>query len=391
MAVSLGGVRLRPGPDLRVVGAAMVLGLVVAALAAQAGGPRMAALLLVGLLLGISLYHASFGFTYAWRRFLVEGEGRGLRAQMVMLAVAVLLFFPALDAGELFGRPVGGFVAPLGVSLAVGAFLFGLGMQLGGGCASGTLFTVGGGSTRMIVTLAFFVLGSVIATAHMPFWLDLPALPPVSLLRAFGLGPALALNLALFAFVILATLVIERRRGILPAKPRGRWDFIRGPWPILAGALALALLNYATLALAGRPWGITWGFALWGAKLFDAIGIPVREWPYWVARTGALEAPLWQDVTSVMNLGIILGALLAAGLAGAFRPVWRLSPRALLSAAIGGLLLGYGARLAFGCNIGAFFSGIASGSLHGWVWMVFAFAGNWLGTRLRPLFGMSRG
>ncbi len=391
MAASLGGVMLRPGPDLRVVGAALFLGLVLAGLAAQAGGPRMAALLLVGLLLGISLYHASFGFTYAWRRFLVEGEGRGLRAQMLMLAVAVLLFFPALDAGELFGRPVGGFVAPLGMSLAVGAFLFGIGMQLGGGCASGTLFTVGGGSTRMIVTLAFFVLGSVIGTAHMPFWLGLPSLPPVSLLREFGLGPALALNLALFALVILATLAVERRRGSVPPKPRGRWDFIRGPWPILAGAVALALLNYATLALAGRPWGITWGFALWGAKLFDAIGIPVREWPYWAARAGALEAPLWQDVTSVMNLGIILGALLAAGLAGAFRPVWRLPPRALLSAAIGGLLLGYGARLAFGCNIGAFFSGIASGSLHGWVWMVFAFAGNWLGTRLRPLFGMSRG
>jgi hypothetical protein len=52
------------------------------------------------------------------------------------------------------------------------------------------------------------------------------------------------------------------------------------------------------------------------------------------------------------------------------------------------LLLGYGARLAYGCNIGACFSGIASGSLHGWAWMVAAFFGNVLGTRLRPLFGL---
>ena len=43
--------------------------------------------------------------------------------------------------------------------------MFGIGMQLGGGCASGTLYTVGGGSTRMIVTLAAFVIGSVVATA----------------------------------------------------------------------------------------------------------------------------------------------------------------------------------------------------------------------------------
>ncbi len=390
MATTIGGATARSGPDLRAVTLALLLGLAAAGMAAEAGGGRMAALLGVGLLLGVSLYHASFGFTYAWRRFLVEGEGRGLRAQMLMLAVAVLLFFPALDAGELFGRPVGGFVAPLGVSLAVGAFLFGVGMQLGGGCASGTLFTVGGGSTRMIVTLAFFVLGSVIGTAHMPFWLGLPGLPPVSLLRELGLGPALVLNLTLFAGIVLLTLLVERRRGGPERGPGRRWDLLRGPWPILAGAVALALLNYATLALAGRPWGITWGFALWGAKLFDAIGIPVREWPYWAARAGALDAPLWSDVTSVMNVGILLGAFLAAGLAGAFRPVWRLPPRALLSAAIGGLLLGYGARLAFGCNIGAFFSGIASGSLHGWVWMVFAFAGNWTGVHLRPLFGTSR-
>jgi uncharacterized membrane protein YedE/YeeE len=59
-------------------------------------------------------------------------------------------------------------------------------------------------------------------------------------------------------------------------------------------------------------------------------------------------------------------------------------------AVLGGLLLGYGARIAYGCNIGAYFSGIASGSLHGWLWLVAAFIGNIAGTRLRPVFGLSR-
>ena len=54
----------------------------------------------------------------------------------------------------------------------------------------------------------------------------------------------------------------------------------------------------------------------------------------------------------------------------------------------GGLLLGYGARLAYGCNIGAYFSGVASGSLHGWLWLVAAFAGSVVGTHLRPRFDM---
>lgn len=106
-------------------------------------GFKQVLLLLVGTALGLTLYHAAFGFTSAWRVFINERRGAGLRAQMVMLTLAVLLFFPALSAGSLFGNPVTGLVAPAGVSVVFGAFIFGIGMQLGGGCASGTLFTVG--------------------------------------------------------------------------------------------------------------------------------------------------------------------------------------------------------------------------------------------------------
>ncbi len=376
-----------PQPGTVALGA--LLALAGALFAFEAGGGRQLALFATGLLLGLALYHASFGFTSAWRRLLVDADGRGLRAQMLMLAVAVALFFPALSAGELFGRPVGGFVAPAGTSVVVGAFLFGVGMQLGGGCASGTLFAVGGGSTRMVVTLFFFVLGSVIATAHLPFWHGLPALPPVSLVHTLGLWPALLLNLSLFAAIAGASLLAEvRRHGHVLRNPRLEWQWLRGPWPIWAGAVALALLNFATLALAGRPWGITSAFALWGAKLFDGLGIGVREWPVWRGQQAALDATVWLDVTSVMNIAIMIGALLAAALAGRFRPGWRIPLPSLAAAVVGGLLLGYGARLAFGCNIGAYFSGIASGSLHGWLWPVAALAGNAVGVRLRPLFGL---
>ena len=55
---------------------------------------------------------------------------------------------------------------------------------------------------------------------------------------------------------------------------------------------------------------------------------------------------------------------------------------------IGGLLLGYGARIAYGCNIGAYFSGIASGSVHGWLWLAAAFVGSIVGTKFRPLFAL---
>jgi uncharacterized membrane protein YedE/YeeE len=94
------------------------------------------------------------------------------------------------------------------------------------------------------------------------------------------------------------------------------------------------------------------------------------------------------DGTSVTNVGIMIGALIAAMMAGRFAPAWHVPARSLVAAVIGGVLLGYGARAASGCNIGAYFSGIASGSLHGWIWLPAAFAGNILGTYLRPWFGL---
>ena len=373
--------------NTNVLAASLAAILIIALLAFQERGLNQALLVLVGALLGVSLYHASFGFTAAWRRFITTGEGAGLRAQMLMLSIAVCLFFPALAAGELFGMRVGGFVAPVGVSVAVGAFVFGIGMQLGGGCASGTLFTVGGGSTRMLITLVFFVLGSVIATHHLDFWLSLPNIGPYSIVKRWGLSTALTAHLVLFAAIVLMTLFVERRSEVKTASPTSSPDLLRGPWPIVWGAVALALLNFATLALAGRPWGVTSGFALWGAKWLDTAGVDVQQWDYW-RNSNAIEASIFQDVTSVMNFGIIVGAMAAAGLAGRFAPKWHLSSKDVWTAILGGLMLGYGARLAFGCNIGAFFSGIASSSLHGWLWLACGFAGNVVGTRLRAKIGL---
>jgi len=355
-------------------------------------GWRMAALFGVGAAAGLVLYHAAFGFTSAWRIFIADRRGEGLRAQMLLLAITCAVFFPLLAAGEAFGTRLNGLVQPAGVPVLAGAFMFGIGMQLGGGCASGTLFTVGGGNTRMVITLAFFIVGSLLGTWHAPFWWAQPTLPPTSLVVRFGPVAALAMSLIVFGAIFVLSVVVERRKfGRLmdhtPAARPGQW--LHGPWPLVIGAIGLAAVNLATLLLAGRPWGITSAFALWGAKAAAAVGVPVETWPYWASQTGALRGSVFGDVTSVMDLGIVLGAMLAALLAGRFAPVWHVPARSLVAAVVGGILLGYGARIAYGCNIGAYFSGIASGSLHGWLWLPAAFAGNVLGTWLRPAFGLS--
>jgi hypothetical protein len=347
------------------------------------------------------LYHAAFGFTSAWRVFISDRRGAGLRAQMLMLAITCVVFFPLLAQGTLFGQPLRGSVSPVGAGVAAGAFIFGLGMQLGGGCASGTLFSVGGGSTRMLITLFFFIIGSAIGTAHMGWWTAQPAFAATSIVTTMGPWIGLALSLVVFGAIAWITVVAEKKRhgqlvdDVKPARPStalraGGPQWLTGPWPLVAGAVGLAIVNIATLTIGGRPWGVTSAFALWGAKWFAALGIDVASWSYWQApaQATALRSSVLMDVTSVMDFGILLGALLAAILAGRFAPVLKISLPSLAAAVVGGLLLGYGARIAYGCNIGAYFSGISSGSLHGWLWLVAAFAGNIAGTRLRPMFDL---
>ncbi|AVQ98795.1 hypothetical protein OBCHQ24_07180 [Oceanobacillus iheyensis] len=353
-------------------------------------------LLVIGILLGYTLFHARFGFTSAFRRLASVGNGQALRAHMLMLAVAVTLFAPILAFGlSFFGGEVSGYVSPVGISLLVGAFLFGIGMQLGGGCASGTLYAVGGGRSVMFVTLLFFIVGSTVGAYHLPFWTeDLPSFEPVSLATSTGLGygGAWAVSILLFGVIAWITLVIERRRKapkMAPLPSTSGWKRIfRGSWPLFAAAIVLAVLNALTLMTRGTPWGVTSAFALWGSKVAQFFGVDVASWGYWQGNVEALNASIFTDSTTVLNLGVILGAFLASAAGGLFK-FSKLNLKNVAAAIIGGLLMGYGARLAFGCNIGAYFGGIASFSLHGYIWGILALGGTFVALYLRPLFGLS--
>ena len=103
----------------------------------------------------------------------------------------------------------------------------------------------------------------------------------------------------------------------------------------------------------------------------------------------ALDRSLFKSDASATNIGIVAGAMSAAVLAGKFGKSQNVTTKGIVTALIGGLMLGYGARLAYGCNIGAFFSGVASGSVHGWVWLFAALAGNMIGVRIRKAYSRS--
>lgn len=357
---------------------------------------KQASLYLVAGVLGLALYHAHYGFTSAFRSFLMSGRGVGIRAQMMLFLLANIMFLPIL-AG-VFGNEATGYVSPVGISVLIGAFIFGIGMQLGDGCASGTLYHLGGGDSRALLTLIGFVAGSVIGSAHFTWWMGTPNIGPVSFIKKFGVPGGFLFNLVIIVVIFVMTLYIEKWRNgnVESLRPdwTGGWkSLVRGPWPLIFGSLVLAVGSALVLLLSGKPWGITSAFALWGAKISQALGIQVTDWGYWQteANAAALNSSIFNDVTSVMDFGILLGALLALGLSGKASRFWRHIPiRTIVGLLIGGILMGYGARIAFGCNIGAYLGGVASFSLHGWVWMVSAMIGSIIGIKLRPVCGLSK-
>lgn len=354
---------------------------------------EQALLFVLGGIGGFVLYQARFGFTSAWRKFILYRQGEGIRAHMIMMLAANVLFLPLLLKGSMFGHPVSGYVFPVGISVLVGAFLFGIGMQLGDGCASGTLYHIGGGDANGIVTLIGFIAGSVIATTHFDFWLNTPHFEPISLIENFGVGFGFLIQFAMLSFVYYISVVIEKRRyGKLISTNLNNahgWKAIwKGPWPLVLGGIILAVVNALILMIQGKPWGITSAFALWGAKFVQLFGVQPEQWAYWQdpGKLAALQNPLYQDVTTVMDISLMFGALLAAAFAGRYAKAiqWKRPTRMTVGALIGGVLMGYGARLSFGCNIGAYFDGIASFSMHGWLWFAAAFVGSIIGVKLRP-------
>jgi uncharacterized membrane protein YedE/YeeE len=366
------------GIDYLFLGAALLVTAVLVALVLLDGQPASAALILGGFGLGVAFLKAEFSYTASWRRFLTRGEAGGLIGGLIVIAICALVVVPVAALKANFG----GAIAPLGPSLLIGAFVFGIGMQLGNGCGSGTLYTVGGGSGRMLVTLAFFIIGSVFGSLSLPSFLALGGVDPI--LASDYLGPwgGLAATLASIAFAAAIMAAVARKRG-------ANWRPSRN---YIIGGIVIGFLCIGVFFAGGHPWSVTYGYTIWGAKIFAALGFDFSNAGFWQwpGNKQALTSSVLSDTSSLTDFGMIFGAMAAAAAAkpfasGAWPPF-----KSLLAAAVGGLLMGWGARLGFGCNIGAFVGGVASGSVHGWVWFGAALGGCLIGIRLRPLFGLSR-
>jgi uncharacterized membrane protein YedE/YeeE len=134
---------------------------------------------------------------------------------------------------------------------------------------------------------------------------------------------------------------------------------ISSPFTYLTGAVLLGLLNILHCLALKSGWSIMGAFFyLTGSSDSFAIG------------------------PNICNLGLFTGALISVFACAKFKVKKIRSAKPVVSAAIGGILMGYGARIAGGCNISAFFVAASSLSLSAWVYMIFLFAGAFIGIKL---------
>lgn len=337
--------------------------------------------IIIGSLLGATLNYFQFGFSSSFRSLIVDNNTLGFRALLWMLGLAILLFSPLLAIESWQGQTFQGFIRPLSLAIPIGAFIFGIGMQIGCGCTSGTLNRVGQLQPLSFTTLAFMIVGGTIAAATFDDWQSLPTRPAISFQSSFGWLPGLVIQLIiLLGFYKVLTLHEKKQTGqVDPLFNSENRKF----HPYLLAGIFLAILNAALFFTTGAPWSISAAFPFWGIKLIDLTELPI-DWFFWdYAQQNSvfLNQTLFTNPVSLTTFSVIFGALIVSIIHP--RTKIKMTAIGLLMSISGGLIMGFGAVMASGCNIGAFFSGIASGSLHGWIWLVFALLGNILGLRAR--------
>ena len=403
--------QVRPAVASRGKASHLALGLAAAAaafviLVGTASSDRLLAVFwLFGLAFGFVLQRSRFCFASAFRDLFLLGDARVMKGIIAGLAVATAGFavlmarlLPDVGFGSL---PVGATVLPLGVQTVLGGVLFGTGMVLAGGCTSGSLYRAGEGYVGSMVALLGIMLGLEISSHTWNWWWEahISRAPLIWFPEQLGY---LGGTLLTFGGLLLAFLVISwwefRTSIMLSIKPDevrvassfgehlralGHIVFVKG-WPVVVGGVALATLN-VFLYTYRHPWGVVAGLGIWADKLASAVNLGAGDLLGRSSLAGCAFEPNTASALGhmpLLNLGVIAGAFIAASLASEFKLRIPKQPRRYMQSIGGGVLMGYGAGLALGCTVGAFFSAIPSLALNGWAFAGALMAGAYIGVKV---------
>ncbi|MEG1661323.1 MAG: YeeE/YedE thiosulfate transporter family protein [Clostridiales bacterium] len=169
-----------------------------------------------GCAFGFVLQKSRFCFTASMRDPCITGSTSVTRAVLIACAIATVGFTAIKYGAFTSGQPIPGqsYIMPISLATAVGGILFGIGMVIAGGCASGTLMRVGEGFGMQMLSLFFFVIGSLIGANHMGWWtLNFNATAPrIFLPDIFGWAGAVFLQLGVIVLLYIAADLFERKK-----------------------------------------------------------------------------------------------------------------------------------------------------------------------------------
>ncbi|MEA4825484.1 YeeE/YedE thiosulfate transporter family protein [Clostridium sp. JNZ J1-5] len=134
--------------------------------------PSLGLFWVTGICFGFILQKSRFCFTASMRDPALTGSTSVTRAVLIAFAVTTIGFTAIKYGAFSKGLPIPGqsYVVPISFATVVGAIMFGIGMVIAGGCASGTLMRVGEGFTMQILSLFFFIVGSLWGAHDFGWW-----------------------------------------------------------------------------------------------------------------------------------------------------------------------------------------------------------------------------
>ena len=362
-------------------------------------------LFFTGVLIGFVFIYFNFGFAGYWSSFWKNRETIGVRSHLWLLAFGTLIFFPALTFLPENGIDATGAVRPYGLNVLIGAALFGVGMAISNACSSGTIRLMGEFKLRYYWVFFWMIIGGTFAASESENWMNWEAWGIFSLATDLHWSVGLLTNLSVIAALYIFFLWIEKRKhGNAPAivsfnKKANHFNKLEVS-PLLWATLFLVLLNLVILILSAYPWAISWIFPKLGILGIQFFELPF-EWDFWeytASYESGLAKPWSQDNIMLTTLGLFTGIVAYHLLSKSFpietttevKGVKSIKFTHLLTPIIAGSLMGFGAVISFGCNIGGFFSAIISGSLHGWLWLISAFFALGITTLIISKFELKR-
>ena len=157
-------------------------------------------------------------------------------------------------------------------------------------------------------------------------------------------------------------------------------------WSPVPAVIAAGILATYYFGITGTFWAVTGEFTRWGGQLLQLTGVHAETWGYY--KLIGLEGSPLTRIDGMMIIGMFGGCFAAALWANNVKLRLPKSRIRIFQAIIGGMIAGFGARLAMGCNLAAFFTGIPQFSLHAWFFALATAIGSWFGARftLLPMF-----